>query len=202
MKALGRGWVPASLLRALCQWADSDLREAGASDLTLGPLTLCTGESGGRSVWAQGLPAGPAGMLRRCWCPRGPGGSWAGLNHRRSGIARGGGRHRSPVAGSPSALKPQPGFSTLHEEDSGWNCCPAPMPRAQPAARTGHASVSPPSRAPGQQRLLVPWTSAPSVRAAPWSPPGLAGGPSEGRTTGSLILKLLMKNHELHFFGN
>ena len=126
MKALGRGWVPASLLRALCQWADSDLREAGASDLTSGPFTLCTGESGGHSVWAQGLPAGPAGMLRHCWCPRGPGGLWAGLNHRRSGIARGGGRHRSPVAGSPSALKPQPGFSTVHEEDSGWNCCPAP----------------------------------------------------------------------------
>ncbi|XDA84691.1 hypothetical protein R6Z07F_014501 [Ovis aries] len=82
-------------------------------------------------------------MPRRCWCPWGPSGSWAGLNHRRLGTVPGEeGRHQSPAAGSPLPPSPSRG-SALSTRRIGPELLPRPRSHGLgPAARTGHASVS------------------------------------------------------------
>ena len=129
-------------------------------------------------------------------------GSWAGLNHTRSGTAPGGGG-MAPEPCRRVSIRPQPGFSAIHEEDLGRNCCPAPdttgwanfEDRTRERESTEQPQDHHASRCPGAQR---PRCGLPTGVHRVWREES-----SEERTAGSLlILKLLTKNHELHFFGN
>ncbi|CAI9153738.1 unnamed protein product [Rangifer tarandus platyrhynchus] len=129
-------------------------------------------------------------------------GSWAGLNHTRSGTAPGGGG-TAPEPCRRVPVCPEPGFSVVHEEDLGRNCCPAPdttgWAHCEDRTRERESTEQPrdnhASRCPGAQR---PRCGLPTGVHRVWREES-----SEGRTAGSLlILKLLTKNHELRFFGN
>lgn len=164
-----------------------------------GPLPL--GRRG--RVWGGGGLAAPSGRrdAEALLVPLGVG-SRAGLNHTRSGTAPGGGG-TAPEPCRRVPVPPQPGFSAVHEEDLGRNCCPAPdtagWARCEDRTRE-RESTEPPwddhaSRCPGAQR---PRCRLPAGVHRVWREES-----SEGRPAGSLlILKLLTKNHELHFFGN
>ena len=132
VKAPGRGWVRASVLRVERPWADCNLRETGASDLMSGPLPLWTGESRGAAAWCSSRRRDSEALL----VPLGVG-SWAGLNHSALGQPPGEvGRHQSPVAGSPSAPSWGSAPSTRTWAET---AAQPPTPPAGPTARDTRA---------------------------------------------------------------
>lgn len=62
----------------------------------------------------------------------------------------GGGAAPEPCDRVPVAPKPQPGFSAVHEEDLGQNCCPAPEATGSAPLQGQDTQACPPSLAPGR----------------------------------------------------
>ena len=132
MKALGRGWVPASLLRAPCQWADSNLREAGASDLTLGPLTLCTGESGGALRLGAGTACRPRRVAEARLVPSGP--RWVVGRTEPQALGDSPGRRAAPEPCRRVPVRPQTPAGVQHPPRGGLGLELLPCPNATGSA--------------------------------------------------------------------
>lgn len=163
---------------------------AGAPDLTAGPLTLY-----GR-VW--GLRLG-AGMPKALLVPLGP--QWV--------VGRTEPQAQGQSLGRRAAPEPCGGVPVPPSPNRGSRCPRGGSGQAAPPEATGSAPLQEQDTRRVHPSLPGPVTPAGALELSalhvgcPWSPPGLAGGPSEGRTRVlSSSQKLLTRNHELHFFGN